>query len=167
MIFEQLAYCINISDVSDNEFIKFSKNKIKYELSSTNINKLRRLITDTEIGKMYSYLSELTHIDYKHMNKYISYDNDIKSVMITLKNINQSIESALLLLHVVDIHSIVLEYSLKKYIKNGFKYIINNEPEIRINKNRPMKININKFNQEFSKIKKELKLPVHNNMYRS
>jgi hypothetical protein len=148
MIFEQLVYCINTFDLTDEKFNNLSKNESKKILSPTNISRLRLTLTDIKVDKLYSYLSEITHIDYKQLGRYISFDQKEGKVVIIAKNIHQSIESAILLLRVIDIHCLVFEYTLKNHLSTKLEFLLlDDNMETNIDNNRPLKNVINSFSK--------------------
>lgn len=114
LIFEQLVFCTNIADVTNEEYAKLKPGDLS--LSSTKIGKLENIVSDIEIGKFYGDLSNRAHININEVGKYLEYDDEIKQVMIVERSQNLTLVSAILLLTVSYIHQIVLEYSFKEFI---------------------------------------------------
>jgi hypothetical protein len=155
IIFEQLAFCMSICDMTDEEYDALSKSIRKQKLSPTNIQKIKQIFNgDTEIGPLYSYLSEINHIDFKKIPTFLSFDKQDESVNMTLRSIHQSIEVAINLLGIIDIHSVILEYSLRKHIKGKYKYIENNGDKFHIRRGRPIRIILSEYHQKHMKLMK-------------
>ncbi|PXY02314.1 hypothetical protein DF185_06610 [Marinifilum breve] len=148
-IFEQLAYCMNICDMTNDEFTNLSESGRKHKLRTTNIHNLKEFLTDRNIGALYSYLSQISHIDAKQIGKFISYDEQIKKVVVQMKSPIQVAESALLLLGIIDIHTVVLEYSLRIHLKSKYKYITKENGQYYISQNRKVKNLYTKYRLEF------------------
>ena len=115
LIFEQLNYCINICELSDEEFQKKMESNDKI-LNPTTIHKLKNIIKHIDIGRLYGTLSKKAHLDISQVGNFIKYDNNIGNHLVTLRSRDESSISALLLLIVCYIHEVVLEYSFKEYI---------------------------------------------------
>lgn len=165
MIFEQLNYCINICDMSNDEFILMSKKKTKISLDSTNINKLKKLVPELKIGTNYSYLSEITHIDLKHVNNFIRLDPDDNSYYLSFKNYKTTFTSALYLLWVIDLHSFVFEYSLRDQIKRGFRYIREINAFYKIRSDREIVKSLFDFSNRFENLDVNTNPPKENKLY--
>lgn len=115
LIFEQLNYCTNICELSDEGFQKKLKSNDKI-LNPTSIYKLKTIIEHIDIGRLYGTLSKNAHIDISQVSKFMQYDQNIKGHLVTYRSREQSSVSALLLLIICYIHEVVLEFSFKEYI---------------------------------------------------
>jgi hypothetical protein len=137
-IFEQFAFCINISDITNKAYDEIweTKSKKKKEFESTNISKFKNLITDLKIGVIYSDLSKKAHIDIEEAFKYLDFDNENGHAIIIKRSRNLTKTSAYLLYIMCYLHETVLEYSFKEYIKN-YKFLT---IENNIFKSKPNKI---------------------------
>ncbi|PVW15309.1 hypothetical protein [Marixanthomonas spongiae] len=141
MIFEQINYCYNLYDLGQEEFDKANAKILSKKLKSTNINKLKKALPNSQLGSFYSYLSEIAHIDFKQLNNYLHFDKDEDEdeYIVTYKSIFQSIESALVLLKIIDLQSIILEYTLSKFSNVTLEFIEHNNTKIIPCKNRATK----------------------------
>lgn len=121
MIFEQLNYCTNICDLSDEDYeskLKSCDNVLK----PNSILKLKTIIKHIDVGRLYGSLSRKAHIDNSEFHKFIQYDKTIKDHLITIRSRKETSISAILLLVVAYINEVVLEYSFKEYISD-FEFI--------------------------------------------
>lgn len=150
-IFEQFSYVINICDLSDEEYreIRKSKRRTEKELSVTNINKLKNLIIDIKIGRFYSRLSKMAHIDIKEVQKIVEYDHDIERVMVINRSRSLTLISAQMVYILCYIHEIVLEYAFKKYLTE-FEFIKKNE-------NKWSSVPNKNYSEEISNLMKSIK----------
>jgi hypothetical protein len=139
VIFEQLAYCANIYQYTDEEYEKLTQKGSKNFLRSTNIIELKKILADVKLGKLYSHLSSLTHIDIHFLEKYISYDKEIGATMVMLRSLDQAIEANLLFLQVVDLFTIVFEHTLQEHLKSNYKYHTIIDGKLTIDKDRSTK----------------------------
>jgi hypothetical protein len=160
LIFEQLNYCFNLIHLSKNDFKSNNSKILRQKLSPTDINKLKKFIPDSQIGQFYSYLSEVTHIDFRQIGKYLSYSDTVDGYTITMKSIEQSIESALILMKLVDIHAIVFEYTFKDFADFKFSNIVKKENRYLPKPERQTKKLLIKYNEAFLKLLKEVDIPI-------
>lgn len=158
LIFEQLVYCINICDISDEEYDSLSKNRLKNELSSTNINKIKKLFPNLNLGTFYKYLSSATHVGIREAGKFIEYNQEIERVVIVSRTVRMALDASFHLLRVLDIHQIVFEYSLKEHLPTNLKNRSINSENFKIIENRKTRSQALKFNEEFKSLKTK-----HNN----
>lgn len=166
MIFEQLNYCFKLTFLSNEDFKTLSKKQIRHRLNPTDINKLKDFLPQAEIGRFYSFLSEIAHIDYKQIGRYLTDDEANEGYAVIMKSIIQSIESALVLLKLVDINFLVYEYSFKDISDLDIKYLQINSSEISFNPERQTKKLIIKYSKEFEKLKESIELPTKYNKRR-
>lgn len=120
LIFEQLNYCVNLADITDEDFKKLKPSSPF--LSPTKIRKLDTLMTDLDIGFLYGDLSNKAHMNITEASKYIKWNKEIKQVMIVERSQHLTLISANLLLIMCYIHENVLEYSFKDYL-TSFEFI--------------------------------------------
>lgn len=153
LIFEQLVYCINICDISDEEYDTLSKNRIKNELSSTNIYKIKKLFPDLSLGTFYQYLSSATHVGIGEAGKFIEFNKELGRVVIVSRTVRMALDAAFHLLRVLDIHQIVFEYSLKEHLPNNLKNRSVDSKSLKIMNDRKIRIEGLKFNEEFKLLK--------------
>lgn len=153
LIFEQLVYCINICDISDEEYGSLSKNRKKNELNSTNINKIKKLFPDLNLGALYRYLSSATHIGIREVGKFIKYDQEIERVVIVSRTVRMALDASFHLLRVLDIHQIVFEYSLKEHLPTNLKNRSINSEDFKIIENRKIRTQTLKFIKQFKSLK--------------
>lgn len=137
IILEQLSWIYFVSDLKT-----IDKNLLP---SNKTISKLKRLIP--EIGKLYGFLSDKTHISHKYFSIFLK--SEKKGNFIELKSTKYSIYVAYILLKILDIHGIVLEYSFKNYLTD-FRHIKISDNIVSLKANRPL-----------SKIMKEIKTRLH------
>lgn len=136
IIFEQLNYCYKLSNINVNNDINWESKSVRNKLSSTDINELKKVFPEGKIGRLYSYLSEYTHIDSKVVNRYVSYDSDKDDHLITTRSILQAIEGSLTFLNVTGVHSVILECSLHKFSDIELKNITCTNGVLSINQMR-------------------------------
>lgn len=160
LIFEQLNYCFNLAQFTPKEFENLTQNQIKKDLSVTNIKRLKNFLPNSGIGKFYSDLSELAHIDVKRINEYLEFSDDVKDNVITMKSIHQSIISAIFLLKNIEIHGVVFEYCFNKLADIKLTYLQDNGGELVLNQERETKTLYNEYVKRFIKLVKEIKVPV-------
>lgn len=160
MIFEQINYCFNLSQLSPEEFDALSQNQINKLLSSTNITKLKEYFKISELGNFYSTLSTNAHIGLKSANEFIKYNEEIGESVITLKSITQSVKSAIYLLYITDLYGLVFEYCLNERsdIKCEFHNKVNGQLES--NQKRETRIRYIESCKEYERLIKEEKVPV-------
>jgi hypothetical protein len=120
LILEQLIYCVNLADITDEEFKDLKPSSPL--LSPTKLKKLDNLIIDLNIGSLYGDLSNKAHMNITEASKYIKWNNDIKQVMIVERSQQLTLISANLLLVICYIHESVLEYCFRDYLTT-FKFI--------------------------------------------
>lgn len=149
LIFEQLVYTINICDLSDEEFDKLSSSRRKSDLSSTNINKIKKLLPELKLGTFYRDLSSATHVGLEQAGKFIQYNEEFDKVMIVSRTPQMAIEAAFYLLRIIDIHQIIFEYSLRAYLPSYLKNRSINSKDFSVIKNRKTRIQALKFEEEF------------------
>ncbi len=160
LIFEQINYCFNLIHLKHDDFSNHSKKQLRVRLNPTDINKLKNFLPGSEIGRFYSYLSEVTQIDYKQIGRYLSYRESINDHVVTMKSVIQSIDSALTLLKIVDIHSIVFEYAFKGLCDIDFKYLLVNDSGYSFNPERQSKKLSFQYHEEFKGLLKSEELSI-------
>ena len=160
LIFEQLNYCFNLAQFTPKEYENLTQNQIKKDLSVTNIKRLKSFLPNSEIGKFYSDLSELAHIDVKRINEYLGFSEDVKDHVITMKSIHQSIISAIFLLRNIEIHGVVFEYCFYRLTDIELTYLHDNEGELILNQERETKKMYNEYVEKFIKLVNEVEVPV-------
>ena len=152
LIFEQLVFCINICDMSDEEYSSMSKNKLKKQLSSTNIHKIKKLFPEQNLGSFYKYLSGATHVGVGQAAKFVTYDYELNRVTVS-RTVRMAIDAAFHLLKVLDIHRLTFEYSLKEYLPLHLKNKSIDSDTFKALTNRKIKSQAIKFNEEFKLLK--------------
>lgn len=123
MIFEQLSYCYNLSLLDNDDFSINSKKNIRKKLKSTNINNLKKLFPNAELGSFYSYLSEVAHLDYNQVSEYIELEEDTQNYNVVYKSVTQSFQASFVLLKALDFHCMLFEYMMVEFGDLNFEYI--------------------------------------------
>lgn len=166
LIFEQINYNFNVAQFTPYEYENLFKNQIKKAISPTNINKLKRFLPKQEISRFYSILSDLAHIGINSTDEYLSYEDEIKDYVITMKSISQSITSAIYLLFNIDLHRIVFEYCFADNSNISLNSTVKTNDTFIVNPNRQLVKKYTKFVDRFNLLLKEVEIEAHINMKR-
>lgn len=159
LIFEQLNYCFNLSQLSPEEFENISANQEKKILSPTNINELKKFLPKAEIGKFYSDLSELAHIDIKRIRHYLNLSDKKDEYLVTMKDISQSIASAVFLLNNLEIHAIIFEYFFSTISDIELEFLKVEKGKLILNSERKFKTIYNTYVDRYNKLINEVEIP--------
>lgn len=159
LIFEQLNYCLNLSQFSPEEYENLSLSQMKSSLSPTNIKNLKNILPNSEIGKFYSELSELAHIDMKRVRDYLNFSEKINDYLITLKDIRQSILSAMYLLKNIEIHGVVFEYCFHNLADIKLEFLKAQKGELILNPKRKTKTKYNNYVERYNRLLSEVEIP--------
>lgn len=152
MIFEQLNYCYNLSLLDNNDFSKNSKNNIRKKLKSTNINNLKKLFPNAELGSFYSYLSEVAHLDYNQVSEYIELEDDTQNYNVVYKSVSQSFQAGFVLLRALDFHCMLFEYMMVEFGDINFEYIDRIDNVLNPKPERETKIISDKYLKLFNEL---------------
>ncbi|WP_372948914.1 hypothetical protein [Mariniphaga sp.] len=152
LIFEQLNYCLNLSQFTPEEYENLSFNQMKSSLSPTNIKNLKNILPESEIGKFYSELSEFAHIDMKRVRDYLNFSEKVNDYLITLKDIRQSILSAMYLLKNTEIHGAVFEYCFYNLADIKLKFLKTQKEKLVLNPKRRTKTKYNNYVDRYNKL---------------
>ena len=159
MIFEQINYCYNLSLMKNSDFSDLTKNNIRKKLKSTNINNLKKLFPNAELGSFYSYLSEVAHLDYNQVGEYIELEEDTQEYYVNYKSVSQSFQSAFVLLKILDFQCMVFEYMMVKFADLNFEYISVTENVLNPKPDRLTKKLSDKYLKSYTELMNSEELP--------
>lgn len=161
LIFEQLNYCFNLAQFTQEEFEELSMKQEKKMLSPTNIVELKKFLPHSQIGKHYSDLSEIAHIDKRRIGEYLSFSEKIDEHVITMRSVTQSVISAIYLLKNIEIHGIVFEFCFYNLAEIELSFLKKEKGNLVLNPVRETKTLYNSYVKKYNELIKEVEIPVH------
>ena len=161
LIFEQLNYCFNLAQLTPKEFVELSMKQEKKMLSPTNIVELKKYLPHSQIGKYYSDLSEIAHIDKRRIGEYLSFSEKIDEHVITMRSVTQSVISAIYLLKNIEIHGVVFEFCFYNLADIELSFLKKEKGNLELNPERETKTLYNSYVERYNKLIKEVEIPVH------
>lgn len=141
LILEQIAWAYEAHTMDDLE-------KIDKIVTTKSISRLKGFVP--QVGIMYGFLSDKTHIDYRNHLEFVQTDTG-KNVIVYAQPMFK--EYAIIMLQLADVFGIVWEVSQIDYIPS-LETIQTNGNGVQLNSSRPLLLEMQKLLAEFEYIEK-------------